>query len=401
MTDPDVVYVVHRFPELSETFVIDELDQISARGLRPAVFAIDDPLTPTVDDRPAVRLEPWDGSRGALVKLAMRVALRHPVGIARSIANATTMIRRGRGQLLWQALSAADQLGTARPRRVHAHFANESAAVGWRLAKLLGVPFSFQAHGIDVYTQQFDLETHLGMADVAIAPCEYFAEYLRWVSPGSQVVTIPVGVDPQRFVRSNAWTRAAPPHLVSVGRLVEKKGLGHVLAAVAILKEQGVDTRTTIVGDGPLRTSLEDQARELGVHGDVRFLGAQPRDVVRRELESATLFVLPCVVAGNGDRDSQPVVLKEAMAMEIPVVATSEVGIPELVDDRCGALVPPNDSRALAEAIAGLLTKDDVELRAMGKRGRERINARFSHDITIRALLEAWQSEPAGGDAHA
>jgi glycosyltransferase involved in cell wall biosynthesis len=95
-------------------------------------------------------------------------------------------------------------------------------------------------------------------------------------------------------------------------------------------------------------------------------------------LEQADLLALPCVVAADGDRDSMPVVVKEALAMGVPVVGSDEVGMPEMVRSDWGRLVPPRDSRALAEAIAGLLALAPEERAAMGRRGREFVARSFS-----------------------
>jgi glycosyltransferase involved in cell wall biosynthesis len=126
--------------------------------------------------------------------------------------------------------------------------------------------------------------------------------------------------------------------------------------------------RFTIVGAGPLEGELRALAGER-----VEFAGARQPDEVRELLESAHLLAMPCVVAGDGDRDSMPVVVKEALAMEVPVVATGEVGLPELVRPEWGRLVPPRDSRALAGAIAELLALPDGERAAMGRAGRAHV----------------------------
>src|SRR5204862_7524527 len=120
------------------------------------------------------------------------------------------------------------------------------------------------------------------------------------------------------------------------------------------------DVQFRIAGDGPLRAELEATAP-----ANVEFVGAVPPAEVRALLESADLLALPCVVAADGDRDSIAVVVKEALAMEIPVVGSDEVGMPEVVRDEWGRLVPPHDAEALAEAIRGLLALPPEERAAM------------------------------------
>ena len=177
-----------------------------------------------------------------------------------------------------------------------------------------------------------------------------------------------MGVDAQRFTRSRPHPETGP--VVAVGRLVEKKGFRYLIEALATPDGQAVE-RLVIVGTGPLRGELEELARQLGVAGRVEFAGARPPEAVKALLEEAVVLAMPCVVATDGDRDSMPVVVKEALAMEVPVVVSDEVGLPEIVRDEWGRLVPPADSAALAAALRELLELGAPERAAMGARGRE------------------------------
>jgi glycosyltransferase involved in cell wall biosynthesis len=129
------------------------------------------------------------------------------------------------------------------------------------------------------------------------------------------------------------------------------------------------------VGDGPLRTQLAARAERLGLGHRVRFTGAQPPDGVRDELERADVLAMPCVVAPDGDRDAMPVVVKEALAMEVPVVASDEVGLPELVADGWGRLFAPGDPHALARALEEILDLPVKRRVAMGRAGRAHVLA--------------------------
>jgi len=158
---------------------------------------------------------------------------------------------------------------------------------------------------------------------------------------------------------------------VSVGRLVEKKGFSYLLEATAFLRARGSSPgRVTIIGDGPLRQELLEQARQLAIDDIVEFRGAREPAEVLEALEGSDLFTLPCVIAADGDRDSMPVVVKEALAMELPVVATDEVGLPEVVDEAWGRLVPPRDPRQLADALEELLALEPATRAKMGRAGR-------------------------------
>jgi glycosyltransferase involved in cell wall biosynthesis len=177
---------------------------------------------------------------------------------------------------------------------------------------------------------------------------------------------------------------------VSVGRLVEKKGFAYLLPAIALLNEKGYDVTCSIVGGGPLSFALESLAADLGLGEAVQFLGELPRPDTLRVVAAADIFCLPCCVADDGDRDSMPVAIKEAMALGRPIVSTTAVGVPELVSAGSGRLVSPRSALALAEGLALLI--DDLEERS--RMGRECILQieRFSLAKTVAALRELFLS---------
>jgi colanic acid/amylovoran biosynthesis glycosyltransferase len=177
-----------------------------------------------------------------------------------------------------------------------------------------------------------------------------------------------MGIDGDRIRRRRAHRGGRT--VIAVGRLLEKKGFAHLLDAAALLQPDFPLERVVVVGDGPLRAELREQGQRLGIERLVDWRGPQPHEQVRDLLEEADLLAMPCVVAPDGDRDSMPVVVKEALAMEVPVVASDEVGLPELVRPEFGRLVPPGDAQALAAAIRDVLERPLEERRRMGQEGR-------------------------------
>ena len=186
------------------------------------------------------------------------------------------------------------------------------------------------------------------------------------------------GIEPARFTPGNA-APADPPNIVCVGRLVHLKGQSLLLRAVALLRERGVDATVTLVGDGPKRGQLEALAGRLGIAQDVAFTGAVGQDEVARRCAAATIFCLPSMAEGL------PVVLMEAMALELPVVSTRIMGIPELIEDGAtGRLITPGRLDELTDTLEELL--QDAEMRQeLGRAGRTRVLEEFDVDVEPRA----------------
>jgi glycosyltransferase involved in cell wall biosynthesis len=266
---------------------------------------------------------------------------------------------------------------------LQAHFAAEAALRAMRLARLTGTTWGVTAHAYDIFREPRNLEEKLAAADLVVTVCEYNARHLRGPVPdGKPVEVVVMGVEPERFRRTTPYPGGR--RVLAVGRLVEKKGFAHLIEAAALV--DGLDVE--IVGHGPLRGELDALIAQRGVGDRVTLHGARPHSFVRDRLEQADLLAMPCVVAADGDRDSMPVVVKEALAMEVPVVASDEVALPEMVHSGWGRLVPPGDPAALAEAMEELLALPAEERAAMGKRGREFVAERFSLASQARRLAE-------------
>ena len=185
-----------------------------------------------------------------------------------------------------------------------------------------------------------------------------------------------LGIDRSRF-RFRERQPSPEVRLVSIARLVDKKGIEYGLRAIARIADDHPGVRYQIVGDGPLRAQLEALTRELGLGERVQFLGGLPQEEVIAVLEGAHIFLAPSVTATDGDREGTPTVILEALAMGIPVLSTVHSGIPEQVEDgRSGYLVPERDVDALADKLGALLSQPE-QWPAMGRAGRDHIAAEF------------------------
>ncbi|HYI61173.1 MAG TPA: glycosyltransferase [Acidimicrobiales bacterium] len=247
--------------------------------------------------------------------------------------------------------AARREVRRVRPHVVHAHWLVPAGLVALGLRRTAGVPYVVTAHGADAYTLRSAAALRAKRAVVAgaAATVPVSAAIGEALAPlGPVAAPIPMGVDVVRIAAEVGLRAPEPGRVLFVGRLVEKKGVDVLLRALALVPEAGA----VVVGDGPARPTLEALAAELGLGGRARFLGQQPRAAVMAELARAAVVALPSQVGAGGDQDGTPVVLGEAVAAGVPVVASDLGGLSEHVaDGETGWVVPPGSVEALAAAL--------------------------------------------------
>jgi glycosyltransferase involved in cell wall biosynthesis len=222
---------------------------------------------------------------------------------------------------------------------------------------MTGIPFSFTAHAVDIFHESVrddDLQLKLQQAHHAVTISRFNLRYLRRRFPAatSRLHLVRNGLELERFPYRDPRPLETPLRLAAVGRLVEKKGFQHLLPAAAELLDQGVKLELRIAGTGIMAEELEASINQLRLQDNVHLLGPQTQDQIHELLDSADVFLAPCVVGADGNADGMPTVLLEAMATGVPCVSTSVTGIPEAIrNGSTGVLVRPGNSHALARAV--------------------------------------------------
>lgn len=396
---PDAVaYVVGTYPLLTTTFIDREIRILRGLGVTVDVVSLRRPhgrLSPAqaeaaADVRYVLPVSPWE-----LLTSHVRFLFTRPRTFLGTLWHVLTRdhpsLRSRLKTLLHfgEGVQVADILGRRRAyTRIHAHFVDRAATVALVAGRLLDLPYSATAHANDIYVNPVMLHEKLAAADFVATCTEYNAAHLRGSYPkvGDKVVCIHHGLDSERYEPPNRGG-AGLPSIVAVGQLKEKKGLTYLIAACDELRRRGHEVACDIVGEGPLRDELEAQIRAAGLEGRVRLHGALEHADVVELYRTAALFALPCVTAGDGDRDGIPNVILEAMAMELPIVSTNHSGIPEAVEDGVnGILVPQRDVGTLTHALDRLLG-DPVQRREMGRAGRRIVLERFDVAVNVKLLM--------------
>ncbi|MDX2041489.1 MAG: glycosyltransferase family 4 protein [Acidobacteriota bacterium] len=413
----EIGYILKGYPRTSETFILNEIFWLEQSGLKLSIFSLKKPE----NEKPhrvisQIRANiiylpeaPPGEETGLLASLKRNLPLfatshrrlfwRRPLVYLRALAEAVSLALKYRRsnfikQFLQAGFIALAVMESGRIRHLHAHFCHAATEVAMLASRLCGVPFSFTAHAKDIYRQDMNpgdlLPLKLRRARFAVTCTRANQSYLNRLRPAeTPLPAIYHGLDLARFVPSEHPVKPAVPLILSVGRLVEKKGFNFLIEACRLLKDRGCEFQCQIIGGaGTEQEKLKALIVSLKLEQTVTLLPAMTQEGLLAMYRQATVFALPCQVLADGDRDGIPNVLVEAMAMKLPVVSTPVSGIPELIEnDVNGLLIPPQNSHSLAIALETLL--NDVELRTrLGESARQTVCRHFDIQRNVLALKE-------------
>ncbi len=409
-----LAYLVNRYPAVSHSFIRREIRAHVAAG-RPVVrFSIRDGgqlADPDDRDEATKTTVLLAGGVKGLLGPVLSNLLKRPGPWCSALKKAVAMGRRNPNAgvvkhlvYLAEACALAKHVEAQGVGHLHAHFGTNPAAVARLTHTLTGIPYSFTAHGPEEFDGPHALSLKEKSEDAAfVVAISSFgrSQLYRWLDAEhwDKVVEVHCGLDPV-FFEPGAVTdvpdASSNRRFVCVGRLCEQKGQLLLCRAVAELKRRGFDGELVLVGDGDMRPQVEALIDAEGIGDRVTITGWASAQEVRDHLRAARAMVLPSFAEGL------PVVIMEALAMGRPVVSTYVAGIPELVDERCGQLVPAGSLDALVGALERVLSADAEQLRDWGRVGAERVRAR--HDAAteaakLRATIDGLSAAPVTADS--
>ncbi len=398
-------YVFERFPSFTQTFCVREILELERLGVRPLIFSIRDTREEGIRHFPPELLERvrFLPSREELTAQVRAWKDEHllPRAAALSLRHWGEQPDKARVyEAAWIAKQLAD-LGAAAPRHFHSHFAGIGARTCWWLRRFTGVSTSFTAHANDIFCkpepQSPAFERLFHDAALIVTVSDFTARQLRGQYPAdvARVQRVYNGLDLQPIIdaRAHADRSRSTGGILSVGRLIEKKGYPDLITTCARLRDQGLAFRCRIVGEGPLEDSLRRQIEALHLGDRVELTGPLGmEEIIRLLTEETQVFALACTTESDGGMDNLPTVLMEAMAASLPCVSTRLAGVPEMViENQTGLLSGEKDPDAFAINMARLL-QDPALCDRMGRAGLEHARAHFAQATTGRALLGAFAS---------
>lgn len=427
---PVIAYIMKEYPRLSETFIMNEIGLLEQMGLNITVFSVKQPSSSAKQHNTVAQMKSTviylppvtSLSGGSLLgwlwvnfpkflRCHSQLFRQRPGLYLQTCFDALRMTFRYRGRFFQkpkktfikefiQAGYIAEKIVDDRGfQHLHGHFCHGSTTITMFVSQLSGIPFSFTAHAKDIYLPKLNpgdlLKRKIERANFVVTCTAANKTHLQSLSPEENAIhAIYHGLDPSVFnPPQNDRPLKTRPLILSVGRFVEKKGFHFLIKACRVLKDSGYDFQCRIVGEPDDQSDLiQDLIQKLKLEDVVHISGGVTQEDLREIYSTCTMFVLPCQIVNNGDRDGIPNVLVEAMAMEIPVISTAISGIPELIENQVNGLtIPQKDADALAKAIETYLKDPNFRLR-MGQTGRKKVCQLFDSKKTNVALKELFVS---------
>jgi glycosyltransferase involved in cell wall biosynthesis len=400
-----VAYVLHRFPYLTETFIMREVYWLRKQGVEVDIYSLLSPTHKVVHEQAEELLEITHYSpflSWSVIRSQLHFLMRSPGKYVKAFVNVLRQTIREprvlvRALVLFpKSVHFANLIEKKPVHHVHSHFVWLDGIAAGVASDLLGVTFSIHPHAFGLFSRnKGSVKAELRHATQIVTISNFNKRYILDLCPdipSDHVHIVYCALETDLLVARPRQQKDFPIEILAVGRLIEKKGFEYLVSSCRRLLDRNIDFKCRIVGSGTLEKTLQDQINRLGLQQHVTLVGSLSQKQVLEYYQSCDIFALPCVVASDGDRDGIPVVLMEAMACEIPVITTPVTGIPDLVQhEQTGLLVAERDVDELTAALERLIADPGLRNR-LGRQGRQIILDRFDIRKNVVQLAEIFKS---------
>lgn len=404
---PKLAYIVSRFPHLPETFILREMVELENQNWSISLYPLISQRQPVMHQDAAK----WEQKAKKATFFVPEVWTAN----FKFLFNSPSCYLKTWGEMVWfnlpsanllvralilfpKAVWMADQMKQEGIEHIHAHYATHPALAAWIINKLTGISYSFTVHAHDIFVRKAMLAEKVRDAIFVVAISNYNREFLsrlvgEWTRP--KMYVIHCGITPELYQPrkvSGQLEESDIFRLVTIGSLQPYKGQEVLIRACKRLVERGVPVICEIIGEGTLHNKLSETIRNCGLEGRVNLAGAMSQEKIAARLPEADCYVQPSVITLNGKMEGIPLALMEAMACEIPVVASDISGIPELViPGKTGFLVPPGDDAALADKLTEIYNRS-ADVQKFVQAGYEIVRQEFNLSTQVRKLAALFES---------
>lgn len=387
-----VAYILDSFPNISETFVSNEINELLRMGWDVRIFALHRPKSSLVHSAARRLLEvttylPRPVPNTKILRSMFSL-------LTRNFSTTVSILLKSRSlpgnHFRWtarQAIYLSKQISDLNCDRIHVHFAAEASRYGMLVSKFLDIPYTLTVHSPlgQNESQEHTLSIVGKDADAVITVSAFNKSYIskNFNLDPSKIYVNPNGIQSDVF-KSDATILRIPGRILTVARLHPDKGISYAVEAAGVLKRLGINFHWIIIGDGPDREAIDAHISALGLNDNVKLLGFQSASRVLEELRIASIFVLPSV------SEAQPVVYLESMATGTPIIGTNIPGVSEtIIDGESGALVPIGDYQVMAVKILELLNDENLRDK-FSRTSIKRIADHYLLPDRVLRLTEIW-----------
>lgn len=400
-----VAYIITRFPTVTETFILREIVELEKQNWEVVLF-------PLIQDKASVihpealawmdRAQFTPYISGSTVKEFTRMLFANPVKFLQVLSkviwfNIPSPKFLVRALALYpKAIYIAKRIADENITHIHAHYATHPSLVTWVVKQFTGVDYSITVHAHDIFVQKAMLKPKIETARFIVAISEFNKKHLS-EQIGAHTVAkthiIHCGIKPEWYPFSTRTfdTRKERFEMLNIGSLRDYKGQKYLVEACQLLKQKNINFRCRIVGEGPERQALVDLIHKQNLGNEVELLGFLPEDQIAELLLKVHCYVQPSIITSSGKMEGIPVVLMEALASGVPVIATRISGIPELIrPNQTGVLIPQEDPEALAQAILELCQNYENAV-YMAQKGKDLVLQEYTISGSVKHLSNLFQ----------
>jgi colanic acid/amylovoran biosynthesis glycosyltransferase len=396
-----IAYLLAKFPNLSETFILNEVCRMNEyTDIDLFVYSFRKPHLKEYDQATIAKIKRINLIYLPIYKLFINNLIflfLNPIIYFKNLFKSTKFIFDKKSIFsFFVGVGWYYNVKNKKIEHLHSHFSNYSTLINYNLSKLLNIPYSFTSHAHDLFKNNTknNLRELTNKSKFHITISQFNKRFLSKIKGInlSKINVIHCGIDVNRFKPMFSYKNKEYLEIVSVGRLVEKKGFNYLIDALSILNKQGVSFHCNIIGEGPEREIIQKRILDNNLMKKVFLIGSRDNEFVRKMVAKSSLFVLPCIEDSKGDKDGIPVSLMESMALGIPVISTKISGIPELIKDgKEGFLVSQKNSRELANVIKKYIKSD---IKSLIENSRYKILEEFNEDVEVEKLHKLFTDNP-------